>query len=210
MNKKIGIILLSIGIMALSGCISTQPVQSPQDTDKQIIVLQEEKQQLEAEIDKLNKQVNQLIEENKNLKAEMQKLSEEDYILYTRDVDSWEIIELGNVVIEKDMSLQEKIQQIADEISRLAFEGLKIQVEEIKTIGNKKIALINLKDIGETSEWMNQYFQGSTGAGITMTILEESLLQRNSPYSWIDGIEIVYNGEILSSSHIELGNILYR
>lgn len=207
MKKKIGIILLAIGIIWLPGCTQTDEIKP---ANKQMMSLQKENETLTTQIDNLTSQIDTLTKENEMLKLEIQKLSEEEYTLYSRDVDSWEVIEIGKVAISKDKTLQDKLQIIADELSKNCFDGLDIKVEEIKTIGNDEVALINLKDTSEELNWMDKYFQGSTGAGITTTALEESLLQKTTGYPWVDGIEIVYNGVALSSDHMELGNIIYR
>ena len=208
MKKKIAVILLALSTIGLSGC--TQQLDQVNPLEEQVTTLQKENENLAKQVESLTKQIDELMEQNTKLQEEIQVLDEEQYTLYTRDVDSWEIVELETISLSKDETIKEKLQQIANEISKTCFENLEIKVEEIKTIGNKEIATINLKDNEEELNWMSNYFQGSTGAGVTLTILEESLLQRKSNYPWIDGIELVYNGETLSSTHIELGNILYR
>lgn len=207
MKKIIGTILLVAGMILVPGCTQTDQIEP---LNEQISTLQKENETLTTQIEDLTTQIDTLSKEKQALEEEIKKLSEEEYTIYSRDVDSWEIIEVGKVGIDKDKTLQEKLQNIADELSKTCFEGLEISVEGIKTIGKDEIATINLKDKDENLNWMNKYFQGSAGAGVTKTALEETLLQRNINYPWIDGIEIIYNGEMLSIDHIELGDIIYR
>lgn len=207
MKKIMGTILLAAGMLLIPGCTQEDQIEP---LNEQINTLQIENKTLTTQIEDLTTQIDTLNKEKQALEDEIKNLSQEEYSIYSRDVNSWEIIEVSKVTIDKDESLQEKLQDLADELSKTCFEGLEISVEEIKTIGKDEIAIINLKDNGEEINWMNKYFQGSTGAGVTKTALEETLLQRNISYPWVDGIEIVYNGEMLSIDHIELGDIIYR
>lgn len=209
MNKKLGMALLACSILLIPGCAPNEG--NSQETE-QIKVLQEENSELKKTVDTLEQELAKLKEENESLKEIEAEKSKEIYTLYSRDVNSWEIIEVGEVKLDEGTPLQDKVQAVANELSKVCFEGLEIEVEEIKKIGNNDIAIINLKDKGQEQNpnWMVNFFQGSTGAGITATSLEESLLQRKSSYSWIDGIEIHYNGEALMTDHIEFGKIVYR
>ena len=207
MKKIIGTILLVMGMILLPGCTETDQIEP---LNEQISTLQKENETLTSKIDNLTNQIDTLNKEKQVLEEEIKKLSEEEYTIYSRDVDSWEVVEVSKLAIDKNKTLQEKLQIIADELSKTCFEGLEIQVEGIKTIGKDEIASINLKDKDEKLSWMSKYFQGSAGAGVTRTALEETLLQREISYPWIDGVEILYNGEMLSTDHIEFGDIIYR
>lgn len=209
MYKKLGIALLVCSMLLIPGCTQNEVTNQENEV---IIALQKENEELKQTIDTLKKEITTIEEENKILKQTVEEASKEAYTIYTRDVNSWEIIALSEVKIDKDQSLQDKIQTVANNLSKECFEGLEIKVEEIKDIGDKQIAIINLIDDSEreNANWMMNFFQGSTGAGITATSLEESLLQRDSQYAWVDGIEIFYNGEVLSGNHIEFNGIIYR
>ena len=219
MYKKIGIILLACGLLIVPGCASSQD-QTTQPSEE-VIALQKENETLKQTITTLEEQVEVLKEENEALKEVqtpseeeqvVQEAAKENYTIYTRDVNSWEITTLGEVQVDETLSLQEKVQVVADELSKECFDGLAIEVEEIKQIGDHEVAIINLKDDEQNRDasWMVKFFQGSTGAGITATSLEESLLQRESQYPWVDGIEVLYNGQPLISDHIEFSNVIYR
>lgn len=219
MYKKIGIALLACSLLLVPGCASLED-NKPQPNEE-VLALQKENETLKQTITTLEEQLEELKEENEALKEVQtpsedenvaQEVVEESYTLYTRDVNSWEITPLGEVQVDGNLSLQDKVQAVANELSKECFEGLEIEVEEIKQIGENEVAMINLKDEGQNQSpnWMVNFFQGSTGAGITATSLEESLLQRASTYPWVDGIEIQYNGQPLVADHIEFSNVIYR
>lgn len=207
MKKIIGSILLVVGMVFMPGCDQTDEL-AP--LNEQINQLQTENTTLNNQIKDLTEQIDTLNEEKERLEDEIKKLAQEEYTIYSRDVNTWEIIEIGRVTLDKDETIKEKLQTLADKLSELCFEGLEISVEEIKTIGKDEIAIINLKDEGNNLSWMSSYFQGSTGGGVTKTALEETFLQRNTSYPWVDGIEIIYNNEAISIDHIELGEVIYR
>lgn len=213
MYKKLGIALLVCSMLLIPGC--TQNEVNNQESQA-MIALQKENEELKQTIDTLEKEITTIKEENENLKQTAEEASKEAskeaYTIYTRDVNSWEIVEISQVKVDKEQPLQDKIQTLADNLSKECFEGLEIKVEEIKEIGDKQIAIINLLDDSkkQNPNWMMNFFQGSTGAGITATSLEETLLQRDSQYTWVDGIEIFYNDEVLSDNHIEFNGIIYR
>ena len=214
MYKKLGIVLLACSMLLIPGCTPDEVNLQPSE---EVIALKQENETLKQTITTLEEQIEELKEENEALKGSKEEdsteeVAKESYTLYTRDVNSWEITTLGEVQVDEALSLQDKLQTVADKLSKECFEGLEIDVEEIKQIGNSDVAIINLKDKGqnESPNWMVNFFQGSTGAGITATSLEESLLQRESAYPWVDGIEIQYNSEPLVTDHIEFSNIIYR
>lgn len=209
MHKKLGVVLLAVSMLLIPGCTKNQDL--PQ-SDGTVISLKKENEELKKTISNLEQELQTIKEENEAFKQTIEEASMKEYALYTRDVDTWEITELSKIKVKQDLSLQEKLQAIADALSKECFEGLTIEVKEIKSIGNNEIAIIDLKDEGTDKEpsWMVNFFQGSTGAGITKTAIEESFLQRNTDDKWVDGIEIYYNGKVLSSDHIEFNGIIYR
>lgn len=209
MYKKLGLILLALSMLLMPGCTKDEGSTLPKE---EVINLQKENEELKETINKLEEEILTIKEENETLKKTSEEASMEEYTLYTRDVNSWEIIETGKVKVDQTIDLKEKVQTVADELSKESFKGLAIEVKEIKNIGNDKIAMINLKDEGVEKEpnWTTNFFQGSTGADITKTTIEETFLQRNTSYPWIDGIEVHYNDEPLTSDHIDFSKIIYK
>lgn len=209
MYKKLGLILLATSMLLMPGCTKNEGTTL---SNQEIVSLQKENEELKQTISKLEEEVLMVKEENETLKNSGTEVNTEEYTLYTRDVNSWEIIESSKIKIDETMDLKEKLQAVADELSKVSFKGLAIEVEEIKSIGNNEIAIINLMDDGLDKEpnWNINFFQGSTGAGITKTAIEESFLQRNIASEWIDGIEVHYNNEPLVNDHIEFSEIIYR
>lgn len=115
--------------------------------------------------------------------------------------------------IPKDFSLEEQLNSIGNKLSQYCFEGLPIDLVEIKEIGNKKVAVINLKESGKTDGkfWTTSYFQGSSGGSITSTQLIETFLQRDYWGKWINGVEFLYENNKIDFDHTpNLNDINYR
>ena len=92
----------------------------------------------------------------------------------------------------------------------IALRDCQIDLVEIKEIGNKKVAIINLKE-NDDELWITTYFQGSSGGNITSTQLIETFLQRDYWGKWIDGVEFLYENSKIDFDHVEdLHDISYR
>lgn len=91
------------------------------------------------------------------------------------------------MAIPKELSIEEQLNTVANKLSQYCFDGLSIEVLEIKKIEGKEIAIINLKElpinqkiddytkfIGNT--WKTYYFQGTTGGTITSKQLIDTIL----------------------------------
>ncbi len=91
-------------------------------------------------------------------------------------------------------------------ITNIKFEVLKI--EEIQThIRPFRIATINLIDPDELC--MGYCFQGSSGGYITAAMLAANFTQPHLPTPLLDGLIILYNGEVLNPmDHINLDRII--
>lgn len=204
-------IAIGLVLVALTGCSSGTKTQMDELSYK-LTQIEEENKNLEANVQALEAQIDQLTNENNSLLLEIESLTKLDYPIYTRDVDSWEIIEVEKAKIDKNLPVIEKLQVLAEKLSNSQFEGYPIEIKEVKNIKGNEIAIINLKDKSNKHEetWFGNYFQGSAGAEITKTAIEETLLQRKNQDQWIDGIQILYNGEELMSDHMTLGSIIYR
>lgn len=212
--KSIGAIF--VGVLILTGC--SQPDTTNIDElqaqlDKQVAINLE----LEAKVESLESELNTLKQEKEELISEVRDPDGAEIGLYTANVDTLAKEEIGKITVpvdqeEKIEDVEEVLAAMAEELSKQVFEGLPIEIEGIEDIDGKKIAVINLVenenlDIG----WANNYLQGSTGAAITSLTLTETFLQKTYEGNWIDGIKILYQGEIPEFDHMpELGQVIYR
>lgn len=118
------------------------------------------------------------------------------------------------VAIPNNLPLLGKLQQLADRLSRFEFRYLPINVLRIENHNGKKIAIIELNEIGDSypSSWRGLYFQGSTGGHFTTITLIKTFLQEDYKGDWIDGVEFYYEREPISDDwdHISLNGIMYR
>lgn len=115
--------------------------------------------------------------------------------------------------LPKDFSLEEQLNSIAYKLSQYCFEGLPIDLIEIKEVENKKVAVVNLKEFGKDEDklWTTSYFQGSSGGSITSTQLIETFLQRDYWGKWINGVEFLYENNKIDFEHTpNLNDINYR
>ena len=180
---------------------------------------------------KINEQYEKLVEQNKNL-LEIKKQNEylksaqrikeysqgktEFFPLYhasIEDIDGYNEEERidGYILVDKNLSIKEKMQLIANNISR-SYLGLPIEVEKIEERNGKKIALINLVEYTEDEwdEWSTR-FQGTTREGFTISTLESNFIQPLYFGEWVDGIEIQQNHGTRTAGHIGGGDwIVYR
>ena len=140
---------------------------------------------------------------------------------YTDDANMDDVIE-----INKQLSLKEQLQVLMNELSHKGFKELPITVEKIEQIEGKKIAIVNLQEqedrtLREVLDlhmkrgcicWAQSYFQGSTGSGITLSQLDQTLLQPTYMGDWIDGYKLLYNGQDKEGwGHVEvIGQVIYR
>lgn len=142
-------------------------------------------------------------------------LERESLRLFTADSETYTKKQSEAVEIEGSMDIKEKLERIAQGLSELYFDHLPIEIKEIETIQDKKIAVINLKEYAAPSEgnktWMQYLNAGSAGSQITLVTLEESFLQRDLKEEWIDGIKIIYeDGDLEEMDHFPGTQIMYR
>ncbi|MCM1991143.1 hypothetical protein [Oceanirhabdus seepicola] len=117
----------------------------------------------------------------------------------------------GYILVDKNLSIKEKMQLIADNVSKSYF-GLPIEVEKIEDRNGKKIAIINLVEHTEDEwdEWSRK-FQGTLGEQFSMSTLERNFIQEQYSGEWVDGIEIQQNHGIRKSGHLgDFNWIVYR
>ena len=135
--------------------------------------------------------------------------SKEELSIYTIDDNTLEPNESSKIELSTDSSLEDKVQQLSNTVSKNFFDNLPIKVKSIDTIDGKKIATINLLD-DNNNKWINK-FQGSTGGQITSNTLIENFLQVSYKGEWIDGVKFLYNDEPIEYDHVyELSETKYR
>ena len=142
--------------------------------------------------------------------------------IYSKDVNTEEPVIVNTIEINSKLSLEEKLNLLAENLSKEVFNDLPIEFVEIKEIDGKKIGLFNLNELGENAgditfdkyqgkNWVNNYFAGSAGGGITEYTLIATLLQRDYSGEWIDGVEFTYKNSNIEFAHVpSLGEVNYR
>ena len=134
-----------------------------------------------------------------------------ELLLYSKDVNTDEQVIVGEVEVNEDLSLEEKIEKLSKELSEKVFDNLPIEFVKINDIEGKKIALFNLDELGNNAKditfdkyeginWINNYFAGSAGGSVTEYTLITTLLQKNYTGEWIDGIEFTYKNSKIESA----------
>lgn len=178
-----------------------------EETNKSNEVKDESKSELKDDKKDDKKDTNNKEEEtNTQVKTEVFKL-------YSKDANEGQEIYLGEVEINKNDSLKNKLTILANTLSEKAFSGLPITLTEIKEVNGKKIAVFDLNEIGNNAgdtpianykgvNWYNNYFAGSTGGDITQYTLINNLLQKNYSGDWIDGVKFTYKGKKIEFDHV--------
>lgn len=93
-----------------------------------------------------------------------------------------------------------------DRVTHIRFEIQRIEEIPVHS-GSFKVAVINMVDKNQFA--MKQFFQGSTGAQITLSILGCTFIQPHLEHPLLDGFILLYNGKILPElDHIDLSGIL--
>ena len=100
-------------------------------------------------------------------------------------VDDEEVITVGYGVAEN-------IEKILEAISVRYFDDKTITLTTIETVGDKKVAVVDLQ--AEDIYW-NQRMQGAAGGQITEHNLIENILQKDYEGYWIDGVRFTVNGK---------------
>lgn len=205
-----------LSVMLLTGCSqgNTKQIEELQAAlNEQTTIntqLTEQVQKLQNEVDVLKAEKEALIEEVRQSDGAIIKL-------YTANVDTLAREEIGKLTVEVDENgnikeIEAVLKTMAKELSKQVFEGLPIEIKEIKIVDGKQIAVINLKEDNNLSTgWASNFLQGSTGAAITELTLKETFLQKEFEKEWIEGIQILYEGDSPEFDHmVGLGEIIYR
>jgi hypothetical protein len=130
--------------------------------------------------------------------------------IYDIDENSLEPNQSSTIEVNENLSLNDKLKQLAKVISEKKFDNLSIEVKSIDTVNGKKVATINLADTNN-KKWVPK-FQGSTGGAVTANTLIENFLQSNnkSKGEWIDGVKFLYNNEAIEYEHVsDLSSVKY-
>ena len=175
----------------------TDTASSSTDTETKI----EDKEDTENQTENESKPQSNATETDKKIK----------FSIYAIDENSLEPNEVSSISLDSGLSFNDKLNKLADAISKTNFDGLKLEVKSIDTIDGKKVATINLADSGDKT-WIPK-FQGSTGGQVTTNTLIENFLQSNNKSNgeWIDGVKFLYNNESIEYDHVsELSQIHYK
>lgn len=145
-----------------------------------------------------------------------------EMVLYSKDANTDEQVVIGTIEVDENLSLEEKIEKLSNELSEKVFDSLPIEFVKINNVEGKKIALFNLNELGNNAtditfdkyegiNWINNYFAGSAGGSVTEYTLITTLLQKNYTGEWIDGVEFTYKNSKIEFEHVpNLGEISYR
>ncbi|MGL4760632.1 MAG: hypothetical protein ACRC6T_11925 [Sarcina sp.] len=156
----------------------------------------------ETDIEKQNNK----LEEDKKSEVNEDK-TERVFEITTMDID-YNIVSDGEVKTV-GYGVAENISEILSVVSDKCFDGKSISLIAIETVGDKKVAVVDLK--GEDSYW-NQRMQGSLGASITEHNLIKNILQEDYEGYWVDGVRFTINGKsVEDTGHIpNLARTTYR
>lgn len=209
MNRKIAGMLLAMLISIVFTCGFYSTGNAALKNDPEIEELKQEYEKLEASVANLQKEVENLEErfhEEMAVIASLKAGEGEVLPIYRANVDDYSR-EIGMYIsMPPEKSLREKLDIMAQKVSLFYFEGLPIEVAEIKTEDDgRKIAVIDLKESRENqsasepskykgASWAVGYFQGSTGGIETSVCLTETFLQKDYKGEWIDGASFTYEG----------------
>ena len=205
MTKKLIIATVLILSFTLVSCKSKSTTEESNKNNNNKPTVEDIKDNNSSEEKKDNNKTN----ENKVTNNTQNKSNKEELSLYSIDDNTLEPNESSKIDISKGDSLENKLQKLADNVSKNFFDNLPIKVKSIDTIDGKKIATINLID-GSNNKWSDK-FQGSTGGQITSNTLIENFLQVSYKGEWIDGVKFLYNDGPIEYEHVyELSEIKYR
>ena len=223
MKKTIYMLVIITTMITISACSNSLKEDNLKLTEE-IASITIENENLKNEILQLEEQNEVLNQEIINLKDKLSDYEkvvgdlvpgegESLFNVYGANIDTYQPEVIATVIIEDDLPLEEKLDIIADELSRTKFGGLGISVSKIEENSGKKVAIVNLseKTNNNNASWKTGYFQGSTGGTITTTALRDSFLQKEYSGEWIDGVRFLYNNEQINFEHVEgLSQIIYR
>lgn len=176
----------------------------------------EENEKLKSENEKLKSQIDSLTKELENEQNTSKTVPTEIYFpIYTANINDLSK-EILCYIKPTSTSIEDNLKFISNKLSQIGFQNLPIEFVKFETVENKKVAVINLKEIITDpnvpgTKWSQSFFQGSTGGEMTSTALIETFLQRDYDGEWIDGVKFLYEGGDIQFQHTEkLSQINYR
>ena len=142
----------------------------------------------------------------------------ESFAIYGPDKEYQDVIVDREVKIPAELSLEDKVQALADSLSEIRFKTLPLKLRTIEMIGESKVAVIELLELPpekrkDRLSWRGKYFQGAAGGFLASRILPETFLQRSFEGEWIDGVAFLYEGDPISEKkweHVSLNEVFYR
>ena len=183
--------LLFISIFLLTGCIRIE-------------------KDIENKLPSVNNTQDEDKSDNDNKENEVSNVNESKLKILSKDANTNETIVTGSVSIDEKSPIEDKLNLVISEVSKLQFENAPIKCLKIED----NIAYIDISEDKNENYWSNRFFQGSTGANITCYTLVESLLQREYEGKWIDGIYFTYEGKTdVEFDHVDVdffGNIIKK
>lgn len=216
---KYTLIVLFSSVFITTGCVNIDNNVENEDKATDTTInnqIDNNKETADKEVDKSNNENKDDIVNNNSTNKdndkdeEVSNVEESSFDIYSLDVNSEEKIILGSLKIEEKKSVDEKLNLLINEISKLQFNNAPIKLIKIEN----NIAYIDLQEGESKNYWSSGYFQGSTGANITSYTLTESLLQRDYKGKWIDGICFSYEGKTdIEFDHMGIdffGNVIKR
>lgn len=210
MTKKLILVLVAAALsFSLVSCKSKTETSDTADKENKPAVEETKDPSQKTDENKTDKSDNK---DNTAANTDNNKTSSSDNKLsvYSIDENTLEPNKTSDISVADSSSLQDKLQQLSNEVSKDYFEGLPIKVKSIDTVDGKKIATINLVDGTDGSSWTNK-FQGSAGGQITANTLIENFLQVSYKGEWIDGVKFLYNDAPIEYDHVyELSQTQYR
>ncbi|MEQ8156908.1 MAG: hypothetical protein ABRQ25_18885 [Clostridiaceae bacterium] len=136
----------------------------------------------------------------------------ETFTIYDIDSSTMKPVPSYNFPVNKNADFHAKVDAIASEVVKNYFPGL-LYGMSYKKVDGKTLGVFNMIDTKpHTFEYTwYQKMQGSTGAQLSYKRIVENLLQRNYKGTWIDGVEILYNGSSAEFEHApEISSVIYR
>ncbi|MFU8844145.1 MAG: hypothetical protein ACNA7V_10100 [Bacteroidales bacterium] len=123
------------------------------------------------------------------------------------------------VQISRNITLDQKIEFLLEQLSKRYFSNLSIELKEIKITDRASTLYINLAESSGYNgpgslqlyqSWFD-FFQGSHGGMNTQIILTESLLQRHYQGDWVDALVVYYQGNPFGDfDHVDLRGTIFR
>lgn len=218
--RIIAMVMIFVFSTTIYGCEKTNTINSNNKTNTNIqesnknSELNNNKKDNNENLDNKNENVNNNKDTNSSNKDNKEvNINVKIIKLYSKDANNGEKVFIGDVEINENDSLKDKLTILANTLSKKAFSGLPITLTEIKESNGKKIAIFDLNELGDNVgntpisqykgvNWYNNYFSGSTGGDITQYTLINNLLQRGYSGEWINGVEFTYKGSKIEFDHV--------